>query len=106
MSTLSERKVGQNLDGFFLFANNGLDKILDGDHALDVLALVDNGQVTNSLAHHLLHAGLYGLVGPCCDNFGSQGSNLLHWRLFGRSAEQGNFGDVVTFRDNACVYFK
>lgn len=101
MTTFSQSKVGKNFDGGFLLLDSSLDKILDGDHALKFTIFADDWQVTNIRSQHFLHAKLNGILGKCRDKLATRSGDLLDQGIFRRTAQQRNFGNVVTFRNDS-----
>ena len=77
VASLSKGKVRQHLDGIFLLLDDGGNKILDGNHTDNSFIRVDNGQVANTLGHHLLHAGVDRFVSDSGDNVGPLRRNFL-----------------------------
>lgn len=100
-SSLSKRKVRKHLDGLFLFLDGSLDQILDRDHSLQFAGIVDKGQVTNVRVQHFLHTQLDWIFRLDGNQFATLSGNFLDFGLLGRSAQQGNFGNVVTLRNNS-----
>jgi hypothetical protein len=81
--------------------HNSLDQILDGNHADDLLLVINNGQVPNSLGHHLFHARIDRLGSERRDNVGATGGNLPDGCLFRGLSEESNLANVVALTDNA-----
>ena len=99
MSTTTEGKVGQNLDGFLLMLNDRLDQILDGKNANDLAIIVQQGQMADVLGQHLLHTSVDGIVRGGRDEVGALGGNFLDEGFLGLPAEEGHLVDVVALRD-------
>ena len=75
VSTLSEGKVGQDLDGSFLLLNNGLYQILDGDHPDNLFGFVQKRKLQKQTQHQTLPARTHEVTflhtreaGVCCMN--------------------------------------
>ena len=88
MSTPTEGKVGQNLDGFLLMLNDRLDQILGGKDANDLAIIVQQGQMADILGQHLLHTFVDGIVRGGRDEVGAFGGNFLDERFLGLPTER------------------
>jgi hypothetical protein len=100
VTSLSQRKITENLDGKFLLLNGGLDKIFDRDHALQFTFFVHERQVANIGRQHLLHAELDGVFRRRSNKFAPGSRNLLNQSILRGASQQGNLGDVVTLGDD------
>jgi len=101
VTTAAKGKVGQNLDGLLLMLYHGLDQILDGEDADDLAVIVQQGEVTDVLREHLLHASIDGIVRGGRDEVGGLGGDLLDERFLGIAAEEGHLVHVIPLRDDA-----
>mmetsp|Transcript_10680 Transcript_10680/g.22555 ORF Transcript_10680/g.22555 Transcript_10680/m.22555 type:complete len:206 (-) Transcript_10680:67-684(-) len=100
MSTLSESEIGKNLNSFFLFFDRCLDQILNRKHSQQ-FSVVDQRQVTDIGSKHLFHTGLNRFIRFDCNKLAACGGNFLDLGFLRGSAEQGDFGNVVTFTDDS-----
>jgi hypothetical protein len=95
MSAFSQGKVGQDLDRVFLFLDHSLDQILDTDHTNDGFLLVDNGQMSDAVIHHFLHAHFDTFVGRGGNDIGAPRRNFLDRRRRAGAAQQSHLAYIV-----------
>ena len=99
---LTEGNLGKLLDLGILLLDEDLDDVLDGEEADDLAArLVDEGQVADGPAEHLVHAGLDGVIGRSGDEVGGRRHHLLDRGLLGFLPQEGKLGDVIALADDA-----
>mmetsp|Transcript_29772 Transcript_29772/g.60845 ORF Transcript_29772/g.60845 Transcript_29772/m.60845 type:complete len:207 (+) Transcript_29772:187-807(+) len=100
VSTLSEGKVREDLDRLLLLLHDGLDKILNGEHANHLSVVIEEGQVANVLTKHFGHACVDTVLRGGGDEVGGLCADLLDQGVLGILTKEGDLTNIVTLTDH------